>query len=99
MKNKITLIVPIESKPDTRDTVRKRLLEMAELTRKETGNINYILHEITEKPGSFVIYENWRDQAALNFHMNQDYLKRFLADAESLLAEDIKGTFCEVFGE
>ena len=98
MKEQITLIVPIKAKVKTVDVVRDRLLEMAKLTVQEPGNINYIVHELTEETGSFVIYENWRDQAALDFHMDQEYLKKFLADSETLLAEEISGTFCRVIG-
>jgi quinol monooxygenase YgiN len=96
MSEQITLIVPIKAKAETVDVVRDRLREMAELTRKEPGNINYIIHELTEEAESFIIYENWRDQAALDFHMDQEYLKKFLADGDTLLAEEIKGTFCKV---
>ena len=41
-----------------------------------------------------MIYEKWQDQAALDFHMAQDYLQNFLADDEKLLAGEIKGTIC-----
>ena len=96
MQEQITLIVPIKAKPETIDVVRDRLFEMAELTRKESGNIDYILHELTEEPKSFIIYETWRNQAALDFHMDQEYLKKFIADSETLLAKEISGTFCKV---
>jgi quinol monooxygenase YgiN len=98
MREQITLIVPVKAKPETQEIVRNRLIEMAESTREESGNINYIVHELTDDPGSFVIYENWRDQAALDFHMEQVYLKKFLADGEKLLREEIRGTFCRVVG-
>ena len=96
MNKQITLIVPIKAKVETVDVVRDRLLEMVKLTVQEPGNINYIVHELTEELGSFVIYENWLDQAALDFHMDQEYLKKFLADSETLLVEEISGTFCRI---
>lgn len=96
MNKQITLIVPIKAKVETVDVVRDRLLEMAKLTVQEPGNINYIVHELTEESGSFVIYENWLDQAALDFHMDQEYLKKLLADSDTLLKEEISGTFCRV---
>ncbi|OGV31263.1 MAG: hypothetical protein A2020_01415 [Lentisphaerae bacterium GWF2_45_14] len=99
MKEQITIVVPIKAKDETRDEVRTRLMEMVRLTRKEAGNINYTLHEEIGNPGSFVIYENWKDQAALDIHMNQDYLKKLLADASELFKEEIRGTLCRVICE
>lgn len=98
MKKQITLLVPIEAKEDTRDEVRRRLCELAALTRKEPGNINYVVHQRADRPRSFVIYENWRDQEALDFHMAQDYLRAFLADCKTLLAEEVSGTALEIIG-
>lgn len=99
MSSRITLIVPIKAKAGKEGIVRERIIALAESTRQESGNINYIPHELTEEPGSFVIYENWRDQAALDNHMNQEYLKKFLDDAPDLLKEEIQGTFCRVLSE
>lgn len=94
MNQEITLIVPIQAKADCRDEVRRRLVALAEKTRQETGNRGYVLHEVSGDPGHFVIYEQWNHQAALDFHMAQDYLKAFLADAPTLLAKPIAATLC-----
>jgi len=99
MKEQITIVVPIKAKDDKIEEVRCRLIEMVALTRKEKGNIGYTLHEEIGNPGSFVIYENWKDQAALDFHMEQPYLKNLLADASKLLKEDIKGTLCTIIAK
>lgn len=96
MKEQITIVVPIKAKDEKIEEVRCRLIEMVAFTRKEKGNIGYTLHEEIGNPGSFVIYETWKDQAALDFHMEQHYLKKLLEDASKLLKEDIKGTLCTV---
>ena len=96
MKEQITIVVPIKAKAEKCDEVRRRLCELTRLTQQEEGNINYTLHEETGKPGSFIIYENWRDQKALDFHMNQTYLKKFLSDASELLTEEVRGTLCKI---
>lgn len=98
MKNEntpITLVVPIHSQPEHRATIRKWLLELTRKTRQETGNIRYIPHDVPSDPNQFLIYEIWRDQSALDFHMEQDYLKCFLSKSAPLLAREIKGTLCE----
>jgi quinol monooxygenase YgiN len=95
MNKQITLIVPVEAKPGKRDEVYKRLCELAQLTRQEEGNIEYIPHEVTGESNSFLIYELWRDQNALDFHMEQDYLKNFVADSKDLLSGELSITFCK----
>jgi quinol monooxygenase YgiN len=91
----ITIIVPINAKQECRDKVLEKLLELTALTNKEAGNICYCLHENAADPKQFVIYEKWKDQAALDFHMEQDYLKNFLAESEELLSEPIQGKICK----
>ena len=94
MSSEITIIVPIYFKSETAAVGRERLLALAAATHKEAGNIMYRIHEVPGKAEQYMIYEKWRDQAALDFHMAQDYLQNFLADDEKLLAGEIKGTIC-----
>ncbi len=94
MDNPITIIVPIDAKQECRETVRARLVELAAATRKENGNEFYVLHEAVADPNQFIIYECWKSQAALDFHMRQDYLTGFLRDSETLLQKTIIGTIC-----
>ena len=95
MNNEITIIVPIKAKSEFRTAVKEKLFELAALTNKEAGNICYCLHQVTADSNQFVIYEKWGNQAALDFHMNQDYLKAFLNESKTLLAEEISGTICQ----
>ena len=94
MKSEITIIVPIYFKSECAAAGRGRLLALAAATRKEAGNIMYRIHEVPGRPEQYMIYEKWQDQAALDFHMAQDYLQTFLADEEKLFAGEIKGTIC-----
>ncbi len=90
----ITLIVPIHAKPEYAGQVRDRLMQLAAQTTRETGNICYRIHAVTGKPEQFMIYEQWRNQDALDFHMEQEYLKSFLADAAKLLTQEVAGMAC-----
>lgn len=71
-----------------------RVVELTTETRNEDGNVFYMLHEKVDDPAEFVIYECWRNQEALDFHMDQEYLKKFLEDSSAWLREPIKGTIC-----
>ncbi len=91
----ITIFCPIYAAPGKKDALREALKSLAAKTQKENGNICYRPHEATTEENKFMIYEQWRDQAALDHHMQQDYLVEFLADKAGLLADEIRGTICE----
>ncbi len=93
--DEITIIVPVNAKPEFKEKVREKLLGLTVMTNQEPGNICYRLHQVENEPCKFVIYEKWKDQDALDFHMNQDYLKAFLDESKTLLAEEIMGTICQ----
>jgi quinol monooxygenase YgiN len=95
MENQLTLIVPIKAKSERRSEVRRLLLELARQTRKEAGNIKYLIHEVSDHPNEFLIYEVWKNQEALAFHMQQPYLIKFLEEDGKLLRERISATFCK----
>ena len=94
MKSEITIIVPIFFKTECAGIGRQRLLALAAATHKDAGNIMYRIHEVPGKAEQYMIYEKWQDQAALDYHMSQDYLLNFLADEEKLFAGEVKGTIC-----
>jgi len=94
MNTTITLVVSINAKPECREQLKVRLLDVAVSTRKEAGNIFYIPHETDDGTGRFIIYERWADQAALDVHMSQAYLTAFLADSEAWLSNPIFEIIC-----
>ena len=90
--SEITLFCPIQAAPGKGAAMKAALLALAAETRKEAGNICYRLHS-TDDPDSFMIYEQWRDSAALDFHMQTPHLTGFLADKDGLLASLPAGKF------
>jgi quinol monooxygenase YgiN len=69
MSTLLTVVARAHAQPGKEDTLRQLLLGLVEPTRKEEGCIQYDLHEENGKPGSFVFYETWTSQAALDAHM------------------------------
>lgn len=94
MDNHITIIVPLHAKPERRAQVREALRALAAKSRQERGNVFYTPHETLANPDKFIIHERWADQAALDFHMAQDYLQAFLSDSASWLVDPVKGDIC-----
>lgn len=89
---KITLLCPIIGAPGKGAALKAALLKLAAATVQEKGNICYKLHA-TSDPDEFFIYEQWKDQAALDSHMNEPHLQNFLADEDHLLAGQPAGKF------
>jgi len=66
--------------------------KMAEASRAEDGCHGYAFYQDIEKPTRFRVYEQWTDQAALDFHFSTPHMAVFraaLADI-SITAMDIK---------
>ena len=90
--SEITLFCPIHAAPGKGEALKAALLTLAAATRAEAGNLCYRLH-CTDDPEEFLIYEQWRDEAALDFHMHTPHLTAFLADEAGLLAAQPAGRF------
>jgi quinol monooxygenase YgiN len=92
----ITLVCLVKAKQAKRRQVRKKLLQLAEKTHMETGNINYDVHVSASDDSMFIVYENWRGRVALNSHMDKPYVKNFLDSQKELLEYPVDGRFCKL---
>ena len=88
---KFTLIGQIKAKKGCQQTVKQELQLLIDKSRKEPGNIHYDLYQAIDNECLFLFHESWKDQQALDDHMDTPYLKRLLAKESELLAEPIKG--------
>ncbi|MCG6857277.1 MAG: antibiotic biosynthesis monooxygenase [Salaquimonas sp.] len=64
---------------------------MAAATRAEDGCITYAFYQDIENPGRFRVYEEWRDQAALDAHFRSPHMAEFgsAMQAARILGRDI----------
>ncbi len=83
MEQEISIVVTLTVASEYSDEFKGKLPGLVEQTRKESGNVFYIPHIVPEASDKFVFYERWADQAALDYHMDQPYLKDFLAYCEA----------------
>ena len=94
--NQITLVCFITAKEETKLLVKDELKYIASMTQKEIGNINYYLHISADDDRVFIVYENWKNQAALDKHMEQPYLTKFLNKAAEWLDAPIEEKACRL---
>ncbi|GEM64642.1 antibiotic biosynthesis monooxygenase [Sphingobacterium faecium NBRC 15299] len=84
---KIYLTVVLRVKETHREQIKNTLLEMVRLTRLEPAAELYNLHQGIEDPNVFTFYEIWTDQAGLDAHNEQPYIKDFGPSYGTLLAD------------
>lgn len=95
MTGKIISIAILKSKDGKREQLRDGLLKLIAPTRAEPGNLDYVLFELTEEPGTFYMREAFDDQGALDLHFATPHFQAFAAVADSLLAEPLKLVFLD----
>jgi quinol monooxygenase YgiN len=69
---------------------------VAEHSKKEEGYISYKFLSDLFEPNQFVFLEEWKDQAAIDFHVAQWYFKEFMEKASPMLKQKPVITIYEV---
>ena len=83
--NAINIFATLIAAPGKEEALRTILSGLVPLTRQEPGNLQYALHEALETPGVFYVYEAYKDQAAVDAHMQSPHFQAALGEAGPLL--------------
>jgi quinol monooxygenase YgiN len=86
MSTALTIVAKITANPDQVERVKSELIKLVEPTRKETGCIQYDLHQDNENPAVFLFYENWESRDLWLAHMENEHLKSYMAATEGAVA-------------
>ncbi len=70
------------------DTFKKLAAGIIQETRKEKGCLIYNLLQDVIKPGEFLFYEEYADQAALDAHSKSAYLNDFRINTRTMRSKD-----------
>ncbi len=73
----VSFIVRMRFAAEDRDNVNDILRQLAEASRQEPGCVTYIPHTVEDDPAVVVIYEQYRDRAASEFHRTTPHFKKF----------------------
>jgi quinol monooxygenase YgiN len=52
------------------DAIRAHLIALTKASRQEPGCVTYVAHFLSDDPTTVLIYEQYRDEAALDHHRN-----------------------------
>ncbi len=78
-----------EAKSEKVAELRRLLEEGAKASWKEPGVKYYAVHEVKDKPGTFMNIEVYKDEAAFQSHLETPHVKSLLAVLDDFLANPL----------
>src|SRR5271169_4895567 len=85
---KVILLIEARIQPQRRAELVEAARQYLPLVRTEPGVEAFYIAARKEDPNPVVFYEIYRSQAAQDFHLQQDFTKKFLATLKSAQAGD-----------
>jgi len=82
------MLIEAKIQPQRRAELVEAARQYLPLVRAEPGVEAFYLTVRQNDPDTFVFYEIYRSQAAQDFHLQQDFTKKFLATLKSAQAGD-----------
>ncbi len=74
-------------KPECREEALKLIAELIAKTRQEPGNISYVYCKDTKDPDYYAMIEEWKDQEALEAHMQSEHFNYYIPKLSQMMAE------------
>ena len=75
----ISFTVRMRFRPEDREEVAGFLRELTAASRAEPGCVSYVAHRVEAEPDTVLMYEQYRDEAALEEHRATAPFERFTA--------------------
>jgi quinol monooxygenase YgiN len=92
------LVVVMKAEEGSEAEVEALIGELAEASRREPGNEHYLTCRDPEHPGTFLLYEQYRDREAFEAHGASEHFARLAAGRLFGLLASRERTFYESFG-
>ncbi len=81
-----TITGTIYGLPEKREELISLMRSFVAPTRAEIGCVEYQFHECADEPNTFMFYENWISQEALDLHLGMPYIRPMFERHAELLA-------------
>ena len=85
---KVIMLIEAKIQPQRRTELVEAARQYLPLVRAEAGVEAFYVTARKNDPNTFVFYEIYRSQAAQDFHLQQDFTKKFLATLKSAQVGD-----------
>src|SRR4051812_18594657 len=76
----LILVVNLTMIEGHEDEVLGMFRKLQDETRKEPGCLTYVVQRSRENPRHYLVYEQYKNEAALEEHRNSPHFKRFATD-------------------
>ena len=95
--NNLKIVANIVAKSGFKEDILKALHAVTNGTRKEEGNISYVLHQDIHNPLIFIILEEWKSQEAINFHQQTPHYLALKKDLQGKIESLTSNIICEIY--
>ena len=85
---KVIMLIEAKIQPQRRAELMEALREYLPLVRAEPGVEAFYVSARKDDPNAVVFYEVYKSQTAQDFHLQQDFTKKFLATLKGAQAGD-----------
>ena len=85
---KVIMLIEAKIQPQRRGEVVEAVGQYLPRVRAEPGVEAFYVTSRKNDPNTIIFYEVYKSQAAQDFHLQQDFTKKFLATLKSAQAED-----------
>jgi len=88
-KEKTVIVARIAVKEGQEKAFIEIASKLVAATRAEEGNLFYTLYQSTENPSVFIIYEEYKDDAAFEIHENSTHFAAFVEAINDMVAGEL----------
>jgi (4S)-4-hydroxy-5-phosphonooxypentane-2,3-dione isomerase len=89
------LVARMTTREGEQDRAAELIARLAKASDAEPGNVHYIPHRSTENPRTFMIYEQYRDEAAFEEHAQTEHFQTIAVGELFGLMEERERLFFE----
>lgn len=75
----ISFTVRLTFEDGNRNAIAELVRKLTPASRQEPGCVNYIAHFVEDEPATVLIYEQYVDEAALEYHRNSPHFEEYAA--------------------
>lgn len=84
-KDGVIVLFSAKAKPGKEKELRDVLVSGITASRHDEGNISYEMHEVVGDATTFIFYERWISQEALDAHLATPAIQKLVAKAPELI--------------
>jgi quinol monooxygenase YgiN len=94
----VVLVVSWTAKAGHEDEVAEVFSRLSEEARKEPGCVMFVVHRHRTEPRRFLVYEQYKDDAALEAHRSSRHFLEYARKALPQIADRVEGNLYQPLG-